>query len=139
MNLECTNDSQHLFFGAVKTNDIKSVVKLLKNPDINPNLFNQQGTLNYTITEGFLEITKILLSDDRIDPNYSFKKDTHPITTAAWKGYLDIAKLLLKHKKTILSNNHHRSITAIANAAYYGDLKIKFNLDIASGDGRVRA
>ena len=51
----------------VKANDIKNVELLLNNPKINPS-FSNNRVIMISAVHGYIEILKLFLNDNRIDP-----------------------------------------------------------------------
>jgi len=101
-----------LFLDACESGNTEIVELLLKVVD--PTLEDNSG-LMYACNYNYIDIVKLLLADNRIDPN-EYPEDcggsdeyeiyAEPIRLACWVGNIDIVKLLLEDSRVDLSSRH---------------------------------
>ena len=101
-------------FDSVENNNIHNVKLILNHKDFYiPKNFD--NCLRIVIEYGYLDIFKLLLSDDRIDPNSSFISLFY---LAVKFDQFDIVKLLLKDKRVDPSHDNNYIIRFAYNEGY---------------------
>jgi hypothetical protein len=87
---------QTIFINAIKTNDFKTVKSLLNNEEFEPSAEDFNYAIRYASLNGHLEVVKLLLKDNRVDPSSS---DCEALYSADFYQYHEIVDLLWKDKR----------------------------------------
>lgn len=87
---------------AAKRGDSIEVRRILNEPDIDPNMRDEDGStaLHHATYKGHGHIVELLLTNDKTDPNVKDKYGRAPLFMAALRGHAQIVELLLANKKT---------------------------------------
>ena len=80
---------------------------------------NDNYAIKYASLDGYTEIVKLLLQDERVDPSADNRNDA--IRYASMNGHTEIVKLLLQDKRVDPSNKKN---LAIGFASYYGHTEV---------------
>ena len=124
------NVGTNLLMTACKMGHLEAVRELLKNPDIEVNVENDDDwtALMFGVIEGHLEIVKELLKHPDINPNIDNDNDNFTaLHLACKKKNVEIVKELLKHPKTDLN-----AVDDFGNPPiYYAFMKNSYDIILA--------
>src|SRR5205814_2100018 len=90
---------------------------LSENPTLDPSV-NKNKALGIAVSQGYLTLVKLLLTDPRVKPSYK-------IVRAAEKGHVEILKVLLAFPNAYMIGNEYHQDTRVRaiNAAIPMDFK----------------
>eukprot|EP00981_Chlorochromonas_danica_P000063 scaffold27_cov182-Ochromonas_danica.AAC.6 len=85
----------------------------------------ERTALHEACLSGHLEVVKLLLSNDQLNPNKQERKGGEtPLRFACMGGYLDIVKLLLSDPRVNVNQTNKHGGTALHRACYAGNVEL---------------
>lgn len=123
---ECTigqQEADYLLLDAIKNNSIDIVNILINKYKASPNTKDDENNaLYYCITEGFEELTNMLLDNESVDINAANSEGTTPLIAAtSIKSSQLVEKLIAKHAE--LNAKDSKGLTALMHAIIESDEK----------------
>ena len=110
LNSSPTTDISPVLFMAIRDRDLNTIKSILNDPRINnykglKSILSDHSIRHYTCENDFIEVVKILLADQRIDPSYA---ENHLLRTSIYHGHEKIVELLLNDPRVdpTIDNNH---------------------------------
>jgi hypothetical protein len=107
------------FLSSVRTDDVKSVAKMLKD-GIDPS-FNDNISIKVASVNGYPDIVKLLLKDPRVNSGVN---DNFPIRSASERGHTEVVKLLLSSENTDPSAEDNEAIRRASQNGRYEIVKM---------------